>query len=554
VKKRYLFIAVAPLLLSAHPFHVDFHHIESKGVGYKDGYSTLQGFGIYENNSAFMPFLDLRGHVFNDGKLSGNVGLGARTDLTSINHLLGLYSYYDVRRADPDFTVNQVSLGVELLGKRMEYRLNGYFPVGRHKSREYGLRFATFRGHEILLREKRKYVMRGGDAEVGVHVTQSCRHAIYAGIGPYYFTAEPFSTWGGKARVLWRYQEYLALEAAYSYDHLFKNIFQGTISLSYPFGTSKSVEKRCPNSIAFAPYRFEIPVVKSHTRHFSAINPGTKQPWTVWFVDNTSHSAGTYESPFATLAEAQNASSPSDMIYVFPGDGTTKGMDQGVVLKDNQALVGAGVIQTIKTKKGDVRIPALSIGAPLITSRADVIKLAHGNEVSGLNIVVSDDFLGMIGKEIDGANIHDNVIKNLSGGFGIEIFGIGQLLIKDNEIIGPKGKPLTVGVAIALVGASHKKIEVINNKISGYDYSLTLQAYPVTEAAISHSCFISGNHLAHFYGAPMHLVNNSPKATYMLVNNHIVDTLSLGTISKEGFTAGRIGWYYIQNNRVATYK
>src|SRR4051812_21635157 len=67
-----------------HVMHVDVRHTESKGVGYNDGYTTLEGFGIYDHNSYFMPFLDLRGHVFNDGQLAGNVGLGERTVIPSI--------------------------------------------------------------------------------------------------------------------------------------------------------------------------------------------------------------------------------------------------------------------------------------------------------------------------------------------------------------------------------------------------------------------------------------------------------------------------------------
>src|SRR4051812_23333446 len=85
-------IALSPFIVSAatqqtdsgchspfHVMHLDVRHTEAKGVGYKDGYTTLEGFGIYDHNSYFMPFLDLRGHVFNNGKFAGNIGLGERT-------------------------------------------------------------------------------------------------------------------------------------------------------------------------------------------------------------------------------------------------------------------------------------------------------------------------------------------------------------------------------------------------------------------------------------------------------------------------------------------
>ena len=43
-------------------------HIEAGGIGYNKGYSTLETF-IAGNPTRWsvMPFLDLRGHVFNDG-------------------------------------------------------------------------------------------------------------------------------------------------------------------------------------------------------------------------------------------------------------------------------------------------------------------------------------------------------------------------------------------------------------------------------------------------------------------------------------------------------
>ena len=53
-----------------HRMHFGVRHTEARGVGYRDGYTTLEGFGIYDNNPSFMPFLDLRGHVFNNGKLA----------------------------------------------------------------------------------------------------------------------------------------------------------------------------------------------------------------------------------------------------------------------------------------------------------------------------------------------------------------------------------------------------------------------------------------------------------------------------------------------------
>ena len=109
---------------------------ELKGIGYQKGYTTLESFNLFGLSHSFMPWLDVRGHVFNNGKLAGNIGIGGRSLLSSIKHLLGAFLYYDVREAHR-LTVHQLSPGLELLGKTMEYRLNGYFPVGKHQSSLY---------------------------------------------------------------------------------------------------------------------------------------------------------------------------------------------------------------------------------------------------------------------------------------------------------------------------------------------------------------------------------------------------------------------------------
>lgn len=59
-------------------------HIEGGGIGYSQGYTTLEGFfAPNPEGLPLMPFLDLRGHVFNNGKMAANGGLGLRGILGS---------------------------------------------------------------------------------------------------------------------------------------------------------------------------------------------------------------------------------------------------------------------------------------------------------------------------------------------------------------------------------------------------------------------------------------------------------------------------------------
>ncbi len=552
-----------------HVMHVDVRHTESKGVGYKDGYTTFEGFGIYDHNPYFMPFLDLRGHVFNDGKLAGNIGLGERTVIPSINHIFGLYLYYDVRQEDHGLTVNQLSPGIEMLGKRMEYRINAYFPIGNDESHGYQYKFNRFQGNRIVLQNKKKFAMTGADAEVGAHITQSTRHDFYFGMGPYYFT----NAWGGKTRLYWRYKDYVSLEASYSYDHIFKNIVQGTVMFSYPFGPKlKRKGRNCPNNndlalsrAAFAPYRFEIPVVKTRKQHSIARN-AAGQPLRVWFVRNTSSSNGTYESPFSTLAAAQNASGPSDMIYVFQGDGTTRGMNAGITLKNGQNLFGSGTQQTINTSKGRVSIPAQTRGAPTITNGAgtSVVTLANGNEVSGFQILIpgaTDNDRAISGTSVNGMNIHHNVIIDASApalfvlNFGINVNGYGNLSVAENLIRGSMTTgDLSTGVRIEVKPGPFSNIRILNNTVTGTAIALDIDAETLRIPSTA-NYLISGNVISGFLNSGILMGRGVTNSTYHVNFNTINNTRAL-----QGGTAGlsvisnndivNQSSYFISNNTV----
>ena len=76
------------------------------------------------------------------------------------------------------------------------------------------------------------------------------------------------------------------------------------------------------------------------------INPVTGQPYNVLHVNNQGgvqgSGDGTFERPFLTLLEAENASGEGDAIFVDSGDGTSRNYQNGIELKRNQLLLGDG--------------------------------------------------------------------------------------------------------------------------------------------------------------------------------------------------------------------
>jgi hypothetical protein len=382
--------------------------------------------------------------------------------------------------------------------------------------------------------------MTGGDAEVGAHLTQSTKYDLYAGVGPYYFSSSHASSWGGKARLLGRFKEYASLEVSYSYDHLFRSIVQGSVGISYPFG--KKVKRKGNNCTsqanlalsraAFAPYRFEIPVVKRVTRRKAAINSATGDPWNVWFVNNTSSSAGTFESPFPTLLQAQNASGPNDMIYVFPGDGTTNGMNMGIALQNDQTFFGSGISHQISTTKGNITIPAFSTSAPSITnSGGSVITLANGDTISGFNILVQNFSTGILGNAgTNGANIFKNSISSLNpsiGHTGIQITGHGNFIIKNNQLI--NGASNQDGILIDIDDGFFANTTIMNNLIENYAFGI--QFGPAisapTPTTASGNTIISQNSISNFTVAGI-IYSALDNSTAEFNNNSINNTLGLG--------------------------
>ena len=322
-------------------------------------------------------------------------------------------------------------------------RVNGYFPVTSTTSGYSHPQFAGFIGHSLRVKRKVQSAMRGVDGELGAHIGKSCDYDFYAALGPYYFKGKHVkAAVGGKARVAVSYKDYLTLEISDSQDSVFNNRVQGQLTLSVPLGPATRLKKshnRCPPTCDFGPScpktddnayaltqrlfqpvaRQEIVVVGSSSKTQTASNA-----FSIIFVNNLSHSDGTFESPYPTLALAQANSSPGDIIYVFPGDGTTNGMDAGIVLQPNQSFWGSNVGHTVSTNVGTVTIPAQSSTAPQISNAgSNVITVASGVDASGFAIVMPHS-IGVSGTSVDGVTISDMTIVG-SGDIGIALSNTG---------------------------------------------------------------------------------------------------------------------------------
>lgn len=420
------------------PNQLIFRHLEGSGIGFNKGYTSLEAMIVASCSSQFLPYLNLRGHVFNDGHGAGNFGAGFRYLSDSMCQAVGVNVFYDMRKTSAQ-TYNQIGAGLEYLFPHWELRVNGYFPIGRKVSHRQDIKFDHFAGHNLFLGFKREFAFIGGDAEVAWHVQPSCYLNLYFGLGPYYFKGHyKQGALGGKARIEAKITDYITLQGIYSYDRLFHSRGSGELAFNIPFGKPKCIERsECcscrsqrtlQTSLYQPPFRNEIVVVDRKKETEVAID-ATGSPFFFVFVNNTSSSNGTFESPFPTLAQAQTNSKPGDVIYVFPGDLTTTGMDVGIALQDYQRLLGSAVPHQFNTQLGRITVPGLTTAYPKIANAGDnSVLMAFNTEAAGLNILdrLESFFPNIIvDRNIFSPTTIENMQANLTD-------AVGYMIVKDN--------------------------------------------------------------------------------------------------------------------------
>ena len=134
-------------------------------------------------NGNFMPMLDLRGHHLHNDEYAGNVGLIGRYMSDSKCRVFGLNAYYDFRQGCLG-NYNQVGGGLEILGRRWDFHLNGYFPLGKHEH-NLGCIFDDYEGDYYAIFNKKEFSFWGGNAELGYYPVKSKNFLLYLSAGPY---------------------------------------------------------------------------------------------------------------------------------------------------------------------------------------------------------------------------------------------------------------------------------------------------------------------------------------------------------------------------------
>ncbi|HEY2811482.1 MAG TPA: inverse autotransporter beta domain-containing protein [Rhabdochlamydiaceae bacterium] len=610
-KQRSSYDSAAPnvpaCMTADYPHRVGISHVESKGIGYNQGYTSLEGFftGKYR---CYVPFIDARAHVFNNGKWASNIGFGTRYVINPAMYMVGGNFYYDYRNTK-HYHYNQIGVGLEGYISRWELRANGYLPVGKKRKRlDHDLNWISFKGfsgNNILINENYtdtfELAMRGFNAEVGVHPLKNMAcYDLFIGAGPYYFNADDGrTTWGGKIRVKAEVTKYLYLELSNSYDHIFHDRFQGTLTLSYPFGgkrcyrqKSKSNNTQLIDNImywrAVQPVeRQEIIVTSKHKKTYTkdpiAKDPLTGQPYFVVFVNNTANTAtanGTFENPFPYLSHldgppgntinAETESAPGNSIYVFTGTGTVSNMSNGIILQQNQRFLGSATPHPYLTTKGLLIIPPQTTRLPHIQGNflavggpRNGVVLSDNCEVSGFDIsfpepanistpTVSNN-LGCIVGTGNSAYINNNNVVNETYGIHVGNFSPpsqGTFIIVNNTGgFHTSGSPGPQGFS-CVVSASNATINIENNTFSDdYNGASGIFVHMFDNVNLSVANNVIYNEMS---GAGIVVVNDNPGlglTSHAIISGNNISFVSGGIICNTSETGLR--QYIVENNIIS---
>ncbi len=195
----------------------------------------------------FLPFLNVRGHRFDNDTYAANFGVGFRyiPDTGSFCELLGANVYYDYREGRLN-TYSQIGVGLEILGKRWDVRGNAYIPVGAKKNKLTCV-FDDYLGDFIIINKNFEMTTYAFNAEIGWTAVNSKYWMLYLAGGPYYLGRHSQCMdkpiFGGEFRIQPQYKDYFAVDFIVSHDDIYKTVFQCVATVILPLYKIKPLNR-----------------------------------------------------------------------------------------------------------------------------------------------------------------------------------------------------------------------------------------------------------------------------------------------------------------------
>jgi hypothetical protein len=222
-------------------------HIEHEGVGYDEGYSTVEALVFPTlSPSRVFPFIDLRLHRFDNNEYAANAGFGLRGGTFNDKVILGLNTYFDYRSDHfHRFHFTQIGLGFEALSDILDFRVNGYFPLKREETIRRCV-FDQYIGGFFMIKRRVEVALTGVNAEFGKILKKSHAASVYGAIGPYYYGGDVCRhAFGGKFRLRFLFSDFFFIDGIVTHDSLYKTRAQGQMGFTFSLGCpGKNQNKR----------------------------------------------------------------------------------------------------------------------------------------------------------------------------------------------------------------------------------------------------------------------------------------------------------------------
>ena len=413
----------------------------SPELGDRAGYTSFDAFVPLRQWDNGLFFLNAEGFVNNFDQWGSNLGGGVRSFNRDAARILGANLYWDNRDTGPN-TFNQLGLGVESLGRYVDFRANGYVPLGNVQPvNAVTYSDPSFFEHFILLGQHNfgQAALSGFDTEVGgsLPCLEQCGLRGYAGVYSYEGPNTP-ATVGAHVRFEERLTDDIDLNLTVNSDPLSHTtvIFGASIR----FGGEG---RRCCSSHGNVFSRLVDPVYRNDnitvvnqdvTTRVAATKPGGNDPI---LVDHAASYAaaggdGSFEHPFQTLPQLQTGP-PADIVFVWANSVFNR---QGIVLQNGQRFLGEGPTYLLTASQGTFVLPRATnfTNLPVLQNApGNAVTLANSNEVAGF-VISGAAQNGIFGNGVTDFDIHDNVITG-SGLNGIVLLNLGANgVIADNVV------------------------------------------------------------------------------------------------------------------------
>jgi len=425
-------------------------NVADRGLGYEGSYASLGGKNrLFEDRFGGRWLVEGNAHhsLIDNGGFFSNIGLERVFSIDAANADVTASVWYDYdgdTQANFSHNFHQIGASLGLKTPKWDLLGNGYFPVG---TTDYT--YGDLSGVNCFV-ENRIVMIPGIDSALeGFDVTlriRPDRARMYNGtidLGAYSYKSDIINAFGGgRLRAGFQVLGGMLVSAEVNHDERFDTT--GVLTVGWLFGAHASGSG---HEYTTGGRDLEQTVRNDHIVRFNqdvvlAIDPDTGLAYNVVHVDNTAAGTetGFAENPFSSLAAAEAASVDGDIIFVRAGDGTDFNMDQGIVLKDNQFLLGSGVETYIPVQNGQFfRLCIVPDGnRPTISNvgGTEVIQLANNNVVGGINVDATGATFGISGNGVNDGLIRDSIISGATQD-GVLLAGVtGSWDILRNSVTG----------------------------------------------------------------------------------------------------------------------